>query len=333
MGLFDGTGPEGEAGSTATLARFTGWPVVLVVDARRQGASAAALVAGFARHDPAVPLAGVVFNRVAGERPRAMLEAALARHLPTLSLLGAVMQDPVLTLPERHLGLVPAGEQECEPAIARAAEAVAAGCDIARLTALARPAAIGEAGSAPRPQLPPLGGHIAVARDDAFVFAYPGVLQGWRAGGAELSFFSPLADEAPDAAADAVYLPGGYPELHAGRLAAAERFLGRLRRAARDDKPIYGECGGYMALGEMLTASDGRTYRMAGLLPLATAQLRRATAASRLPRGAAACRRPARDGGDKIRGHEFHYVTTVSAGDAAPLFAATDSCGVDLGPA
>ena len=331
MGLFDGTGPEGEAGSTATLARFTGWPVVLVVDARRQGASAAALVAGFARHDPAVPLAGVVFNRVAGERPRAMLEAALARHLPTLSLLGAVMQDPALTLPERHLGLVPAGEQECEPAIARAAEAVAAGCDIARLTALARPAAIGEAGRAPRPQLPPLGGHIAVARDDAFVFAYPGVLQGWRAGGAELSFFSPLADEAPDAAADAVYLPGGYPELHAGRLAAAERFLGGLRRAARDDKPIYGECGGYMALGEMLTASDGRTYRMAGLLPLATSFAER-----RLHLGYREVQLlvggPLGTEGTRYRGHEFHYVTTVSAGDAAPLFAATDSCGVDLGP-
>ena len=139
MGLFDGTGPDGEAGSTAALARLTGWPVVLVVDARRQGASAAALVAGFARHDPAVPLAGVVFNRVAGARHRELLESALARHLPGLPCLGAVSQDPALTLPERHLGLVPAGEQQCEAAIARAAAAVAAGIDIERLLALARP--------------------------------------------------------------------------------------------------------------------------------------------------------------------------------------------------
>ena len=99
MGLFDGTGPDGEAGSTAALARLTGWPVVLVVDARRQGASAAALVAGFARHDPAMPLAGVIFNRVAGARHLVLLEAALARHLPALPCLGAVMQDPGLACP------------------------------------------------------------------------------------------------------------------------------------------------------------------------------------------------------------------------------------------
>src|SRR3954469_6958738 len=141
MGLFDGTGPDGEAGSTAALAQLTGWPVVLVVDARRQGASAAALVAGFARHDPAVPLAGIVFNRVAGARHLALLQTALARHLPELPVLGAVRQDPALTLPERHLGLVPAGEQHAGAAIARAAAAVEAGIDIARLLALARPAA------------------------------------------------------------------------------------------------------------------------------------------------------------------------------------------------
>src|SRR5207248_7278160 len=99
MGLFDGAGPDGEAGSTAELARLTGWPVVLVVDARRQGASAAALVAGFARHDPAVRIAAVVFNRVAGPRHRALLQAAMARHLPEISCLGALPQDPALALP------------------------------------------------------------------------------------------------------------------------------------------------------------------------------------------------------------------------------------------
>src|SRR5438132_812863 len=134
MGLFDGTGPDGEAGSTAALARLTGWPVVLVVDARHQGASVAALVAGFARHDPKLPLAGVIFNRVAGPRHRALLEAAMARHLPDLPCLGAVLQRPDLMLPERHLGLVPAGERaSAETIIARAALAVAAGFDIDRL--------------------------------------------------------------------------------------------------------------------------------------------------------------------------------------------------------
>src|SRR5712691_12678964 len=120
MGLFDGTGPDGETGSTAALAKFTGWPVVLVVDARHQGASAAALVAGFARHDPELPLAGVIFNRVAGPRHRAILEAAMARYLPALPCLGALSRDPHLMLPERHLGLVPAGERAAaETVIAR----------------------------------------------------------------------------------------------------------------------------------------------------------------------------------------------------------------------
>ena len=141
MGLFDGTGPDGETGSTAALARVTGWPVVLVVDARHQGASAAALVAGFARHDPEVPLAGIVFNRVAGPRHRAVLEAAMARHLPEIPCLGAVLRCPDLMLPERHLGLVPAGEwAAAETIIARAALAVAAGLAIDRLVALARSA-------------------------------------------------------------------------------------------------------------------------------------------------------------------------------------------------
>lgn len=330
MGLFDGTGADGESGSTAELARLTGWPVVLVVDARRQGASAAALVAGFARHDPAVPLAGVVFNRVAGPRHRALLEAAVARHLPGLPCLGAVPQDPALVLPERHLGLVPAGEQpQAEAMIARAAVAVGTSIDVERLLQLARPAAIKGASSvAP---LPPLGGRIAVARDDAFVFAYPTVLEGWRRQSAELSFFSPLADEPPDAAADAVYLPGGYPELHAGRLAAAERFLAGLRRVAADGTAIYGECGGYMVLGEALTDADGRAHPMASLLSLATSFAERRLhlgyrAASLLD----SCRLGA--AGARFRGHEFHYATTTATGGDAPLFTLADASGADLGP-
>ncbi len=330
MGLFDGTGPAGETGSTAELARIAGWPVVLVVDARHQGASAAALVAGFARHDPQLPLAGIVFNRVAGPRHRAVLEAAMARHLPELPCLGAVPHDPKLGLPERHLGLVPAGERaSAETVIARAARAVAAGLDIDRLVALARPATL--AGAIPAAPLLPLGAHIAVARDDAFLFAYPAVLEGWRRQGAELSFYSPLADETPDPAADAVYLPGGYPELHAGRLAAAGRFLAGLRRAAMEGAAIYGECGGYMVLGEALTDAEGRAHRMAGLLPLATSFAERrlhlgyrdATLLGAGPLGQV---------GMRFRAHEFHYATTVSAGAAVEkLFALEDASGSDLG--
>lgn len=333
MGLFDGTGPDGEAGSTAALAQATGWPVVLVVDARAQGASAAALVAGFARHDPAVPLAGVIFNRVGGERHRALLEAAVARHLPALPCLGALMQDSALRLPERHLGLVPAGEHGAETAIARAAAAVGRGIAVDRLLALARPSIAGRhrtgRGCRSAAPLPPLGQRIAVARDDAFVFAYAAVLQGWRRQGAAVSFFSPLADQPPDPDADAVYLPGGYPELHAGRLAAAARFIAGLRRAAAGGRPIYGECGGYMALGEALTDADGRTHRMAGLLSLGTSfaerRLHLGYRAARLLETAALG--PA---GARYRGHEFHYATTAALGGDEPLFALADASGNDL---
>jgi cobyrinic acid a,c-diamide synthase len=177
-----------------------------------------------------------------------------------------------------------------------------------------------------------LGRHIAVARDDAFVFAYPAVLDGWRRLGAVLSFFAPLADQAPDPAADAVYLPGGYPELHAGRLAACERFLAGLRQAAGRGAVVYGECGGYMVLGETLTDADGRTHPMAGLLPLATSFAERRLhlgyrAVRLLAQGPLGC------AGAPFRGHEFHYATILCEGDAEALFAVADSCGADFGAA
>jgi cobyrinic acid a,c-diamide synthase len=177
--------------------------------------------------------------------------------------------------------------------------------------------------------LPPLGQRIAVARDDAFLFAYPAVLEGWRRRGAALSFFSPLADESPDPMANAVYLPGGYPELHAGRLAAAGRCLAGLRRAAAAGAAIYGECGGYMLLGETLTDPDGTTHRVAGLLPLETSFAER-----RLHLGYRRARllgdTPFGGRGARFRGHEFHYATTVRSGGADPLFDLWDPCGADL---
>jgi cobyrinic acid a,c-diamide synthase len=210
MGLFDGTGADGEAGSTAELARLTGWPVVLVVDAHGQGASVAALLRGFASHQPAVPIVGVIFTRVAGARHRAILEAAAARHLPDLACLGTLPSDPALTLPSRHLGLVPAGEAgDAERVIDQAAALIGANLDVSRALTLARSSTLDEV-----PQgrgISPLGQRIAVARDDAFCFAYPALIEGWRREGADLGFFSPLASEPPDCAADAIYLPGATP--------------------------------------------------------------------------------------------------------------------------
>ena len=258
-----------------------------------------------------------------------MLGAALARHLPDLRCLGCMPQQAELTLPERHLGLVPASERsDSEAVIERASAIVESAVDIDGLIGLARPSSLGL--SLPTVLLPPLGQQIAVARDDAFLFVYPALLEGWRREGAALSFFSPLADEPPEPDADAVYLPGGYPELHAGRLAAAGQFLAGLRHAGAAGKSVYGECGGYMVLGDALTDAVGRTHRMAALLPLTTSFAER-----RLHLGYRALTLlqdgPLGSAGARFRGHEFHYATTLSASGDGALFAVTDSWGTDFG--
>jgi cobyrinic acid a,c-diamide synthase len=325
MGLYDGAGDG--SGSSADLAARAGWPVVLVVDASGQGVSAAATVQGFRdfRHD--VDVAGVIFNRVGGPRHAEILKAALAPL--GVACLGALPRAPDLTLPDRHLGLVQAREHDdLETFLAAAGAWAAQHVDLAGLMRLARPARIG-LGKVPAP-IPPLGQRIALASDAAFAFAYPHLLQGWRSTGAEIVPFSPLADEGPDARVDAVYLPGGYPELHAGRLASNGVFLDGLRNAAARGAAIYGECGGYMALGEGLVDASGARHEMAGLLPLETSfaeprlhlGYREVRLARDTPLGAA---------GAVLRGHEFHYATIVSETANAPLFAATDAVGNNLG--
>lgn len=329
MGLFDGTSHDGEAGSTAELARVTGWPVVLVVDARGQGASVAALLRGFATHQPSVPLAGVIFNRISSERHGALLVGAVARHLSGLASLGSLPADPGLVVPSRHLGLVPAGENsDADAVIERCAAHIGASIDIGRLLSLARRSVL----SAPARAvpMPALGRRIAVAHDEAFCFAYHTVLEAWRSDGAELIFFSPLADEPPDADADAVYLPGGYPELWVDRLASAGAFMTGLRRAVADGIVIYGECGGYMVLGDALLDREGRSRRMSGLLPLVTSfaerrlhlGYRRAILRTDTPLGTA---------GSVFRGHEFHYATITRQGAATPLFSVVGGADEHLG--
>src|SRR5439155_11556326 len=234
----------------ADLAALTGWPVVLVVDAKGQGASVAALLQGFATHRADVTIAGVIFNRVAGEGHAELLTRAAAPL--GIANLGWLPRSPALALPERHLGLVQAGEHEgLEAFLDAAAALVERRLDLAAIRALARPAVLGGHGDGSA-GVPPLGQRIAVARDLAFAFAYPALLDSWRAAGATLAFFSPLADEAPTADADAVYLPGGYPELHGGRLAGNRRFQAGLGAAASRGAAILGECGGYMVLGRGL---------------------------------------------------------------------------------
>lgn len=326
MGLFDGAGPEGR-GSTAELAARLGWPVLLVVDAGGMGASAAALVEGFLGHRPEPQIAGVIFNRVGSPAHAELLRQACG-HLP-LPVLGALRRRSDLVLPSRHLGLVQAAEHaDLEAFLEAAAAAVAEDLDVEALPALALPARL-EPGAGPAP-LPPLGQRIAVAQDEAFAFVYPLILEGWRATGAELSFFSPLADEAPEAAADAVFLPGGYPELQAGRLAGNTGFLTGLRAAAARGAAVYGECGGYMVLGHELVDAEGRGHAMAGLLPIITS-----FAEPRLSLGyreaELAADGPLGVDGTVFRGHEFHYAVQGAGPGGPPLFRGRDAQSRDLG--
>lgn len=320
MGLFDGASDG--TGSTGDLAAHLMLPVLLVVDCERQSQSVAPLVAGFARWRNDVRITGLILNRVGSARHGAMLTRALAPL--GIAVVGALPRAEALSVPSRHLGLTLPGAIETLPALLDAAATqVAAHCDLNAIAALATPLAHPTTVAKP---LPPLGQRIAIARDEAFAFLYPHWLADWRAAGTSHSFFSPLADEAPSAEADAILLPGGYPELFAARLAAASAFKAGLRDAAARGALVYGECGGFMCLGETLTDAAGVTHAMAGLLPLATRidRPRRVLGYRRL------VHRDALPWPQPLSGHEFHYSSGTLAQGVTPLFAATDAEGLAL---
>ena len=318
MGLFDGAPPIGR-GSTADLARILELPIVLVIDAAGMAQSVAPLVNGFAQHDRSMKIAGVVLNRIGGERHARMLASALEPL--DLKILGAVPRAKSLVHPSRHLGLVQADERsDLDSFLNEAAALVRANADLPGLAALAAP--LPAAPDARR--MKPPAQRIAIASDAAFSFAYPHLLEDWRTLGAEIAFFSPLADD-PVPQADLIYLPGGYPELHAGRLAANGGFLDSLKAAAQHTC-IYGECGGYMALGEALIDSEGHRHSMAGLLPLETS-----FAASKLNLGYRLLSARSGPFAGQYAGHEFHYATTIRA-DGPALFDAADAEGNQLKP-
>jgi cobyrinic acid a,c-diamide synthase len=322
MGLYDGVATRGQIGfgsSSETAARM-GWPVILVVDVSGQAQSAAATALGFKAYMPDLPFAGVILNRVASPRHERL--ARLGMEKAGLTVLGSLPRRGDLALPERHLGLIQAVEHpDLEEAIKGYANFLRDHIDLAAI----RAAATGQPAQAGTFNLPkPPAQRIALAQDAAFSFTYPHLLEGWRAAGAEILPFSPLADEAPDASADLVWLPGGYPELHAGRLASADRFRAGLVKHAQD-RPIHGECGGYMALGAALIDKDGVSHQMAGLLGLVTSYEKRKFHLG-YRRVELVAGMPGFDAGDKLFGHEFHYSTILEQPDA-PLAKVSDADG------
>jgi cobyrinic acid a,c-diamide synthase len=316
MGLFDGVPAErGRSGSTADVAAL-GWPVVLVADVSGQSQTAAAIVKGCASFDPRITIAGVVLNRIASARHLRLVRGAIeAAGLPVL---GALPKNEKLQLPERHLGLVQAAETAGRDAILdQIAKFVAEHADLPAILSCARApaaAAIDE-----RTDLPPPAQQIAIAKDEAFSFLYPHILAGWHKAGAEITFFSPLANEPPPEHCGFCLLPGGYPELHAERIAAADHFLTGVRKFA-ETNPVHGECGGFMVLGQSLTDKQGRAHRMAGLLDVSTSFAQpKLHLGYRLVRLAGA--HPLGPKGAFLRGHEFHYASITGAASRDNPFA------------
>ncbi|MFT5065724.1 MAG: cobyrinic acid a,c-diamide synthase [Yoonia sp.] len=315
MGLFDGAPPNGK-GACADLARILNIPVVLVVDAGRMAQSVAPIVQGFMQFDPTVHIAGVILNNVGSDRHDTMLRDALGRI--GIQVFGSIRRNQALRVPSRHLGLVQAQERTgLDEFLNFAADVVRAGVDLDALRCLGP-----NTQTATNHPLPCPANRIAVAQDAAFAFTYPHLLADWHASGASIELFSPLNDD-PVPYADLIYLPGGYPELYAGQLAGNSVFMQSLRKASQYSD-IYGECGGYMTLGDILTDADGIQHKMAGLLDLGTSFAQR-----KLHLGYRNINAIAGPFQGTWKAHEFHYATTTHAKGAA-LFTASDAASTAL---
>jgi cobyrinic acid a,c-diamide synthase len=325
MGLYDGSDWHDERGSTAQIAKLLNAPVLLVLDISGSARSAAAAALGYQKFDPAVAIQGVVLNFAGSERHAQGCAEAIA-HATALPMLGWLPRDLQLRIPERHLGLVPGGEQvDSDALIGEMATAVSARFDVDRVVNIAGRVKIGgteaHAGTPANAIVAPSSkphrrvSHpiIAVARDEAFCFYYPENLELLIEEGANVEFFSPLRGERPDTNAAGVYLGGGYPELHGPALASNTGLWGALKDLHAADAPIYAECGGFMVLTEALTDSEGHRWPMAGLLP-GFARMSGKLAALGYRHATALRSNLLAEPGDSLRGHEFRYSSWV--GDA-----------------
>ncbi|HHP7234209.1 MAG TPA: cobyrinate a,c-diamide synthase [Desulfobacterales bacterium] len=315
MGLFDGYDGKTESGSTAQMAKWLDLPVLLVVDARSMARSAAALVFGFERFDPQVSFLGVVFNRIGSPRHLQYLSEALAGAVD-MPILGGIPRSAPVSIPERHLGLVMSEELDDDGRFVLELKAlVETNLDVDRLIELLperhseAPTAEPAAGSAQKAV------RIAVARDAAFCFYYQDNFDRLVENGAELVWFSALEDDRLPEDIHGIYFGGGYPELHAVRLAANQGLKNQVLESSRAGMPIYGECGGLMYLGKSLQDLEGRRHAMTGCLPLKTRMLERLRAL-----GYRQVRLEADnllgETGLVVRGHEFHYSEIIGGIEA-----------------
>ena len=329
MGLFDGSSPVNEIGSTAELAKQLDAPVLLVIDGSAMARSAAAMVSGYAKFDPALQVAGVLFNQVSSEGHYKLLKEAVEQETD-VKVVGYLRPDPAVTISDRHLGLVTAMEQGTGELYGQLAKAAEETVDLDRIEALAgscreMPAAV------PQPVMRNHGRtvRIGVAQDLAFCFYYPDNLELLEAEGADLVKFSPLNDQVlPDV--DMLYLGGGYPELHGEVLTGNVTMRTAIRQFAERGGTIFAECGGMMYLTQAIRDFAGTSHEMVGLFAAeAVMQKQGLTMGYRTMEASQDCILGAT--GASARGHEFHYSTLVPKGRLDYACALRDARGESKG--
>ena len=331
MGLFDGYDGKTEAGSTAQMAKWLGFPVILLVDAASMARSAAAVVMGFEQFDRQLNYAGVIFNNLGSQRHLSYLKDAIEQHI-NMPCLGGIMRNESIAIPERHLGLVTREEHVLpRKTVAELADIIEKSIDLDKLI-----------NNLPELYMPrqfeddldslERNVRIAVARDRAFCFYYQDNLELLEKQGADIIAFSPLTDVDLPQDIDGLYFGGGYPELFAAKLSENKSLRDRIRAKSQNGMPIYGECGGFMYLCEELVDQKGDNYPMTGCFPFATKMFPRLKALGyreiTLTQDTVIGERNL-----TIRGHEFHYSELINLMPGyQTVYRISDRSGVDKSP-
>ncbi|MBI5747915.1 MAG: hydrogenobyrinic acid a,c-diamide synthase (glutamine-hydrolyzing) [Nitrospinae bacterium] len=319
-GLYDSIDIEGK-NSTANLARILNAPVILVVDTARMTRSIAALINGYVNFEPDIKISGVILNNVSGQRHEAKLRAAIAKY-SNVEVLGCIPRNPLLNIPERHLGLIPQIEKsEFIPAIEKISSIVEANVNIDRIIEISKNvSSIQPSAFSLQPPTSKSGIKIGVVMDRAFSFYYPENFEALKNTGAEIVFFNTLEDRfLPDV--DALYIGGGFPEMFADELENNESICRDMKNAVEDGMPVYAECGGLMYLSRSITW-NGKTRKMVGAIPCDTEMTKRLQAHGYVIL-------QDKNNGSEIRGHEFHYSRVRNLGNVSFLYNVIRGKGID----
>jgi len=320
MGLFDGVLIKGRTGNGATsdLSEKFGWPIILVINVSGQAQSAAASALGFMNYNKNLNFAGVILNFVSSKRHENLISDGMRKV--GINILGSIPRQKELVLPERHLGLVQANEiQDIETKIQNYSHLIKDNIDLQKIVECAGFKNFKKL--KPKDNNPPAQ-RIAIAKDKAFSFIYPHLIDNWKKAGAEITSFSPLNNEIPDKNSELIWLPGGYPELYAKEISNADKTIKSIHNYSKTKK-IHGECGGYMVLGKYLIDKDGKKFKMFDLLGLVTSfKKRKLNLGYRM---AKLRKENIHHSKNKIiYGHEFHYTSIIDQPDQ-PLYEVYDA--------